>query len=45
MKNICVFAGASSGLKPAYAEAAHDLGRLIAKLSDLALFMAAGETD
>ena len=30
MKNICVFAGASSGLKPAYAEAAHDLGRLIA---------------
>ena len=30
MKNVCVFAGASSGLKPAYAEAAHDLGGLIA---------------
>ena len=30
MKNVCVFAGASSGKKPAYAEAAHDLGRLIA---------------
>jgi uncharacterized protein (TIGR00730 family) len=30
MKKICVFAGASAGNKPSYAEAAHDLGALIA---------------
>ena len=30
MKKICVFAGAASGRNPAYAEAAYELGRLIA---------------
>jgi len=30
MKKICVFAGASAGNKPSYADAAYDLGTLIA---------------
>lgn len=30
MQSICVFCGSNSGAKPAYAEAARDLGRLIA---------------
>ena len=30
MKKICVFAGASAGHKPSYADAAHDLGAMIA---------------
>ena len=30
MKNICVFSGAAPGRNPIYAEAAYDLGRLIA---------------
>ena len=30
MKNICVFSGAAPGRDPIYAEAAYDLGRLIA---------------
>jgi len=30
MKKICVFAGASAGNKPSYADAAYDLGALIA---------------
>ena len=44
MKNICAFAGASSGLKPAYAEAAHDLGRLIAKYGLGLVYGGPGET-
>jgi len=30
MKKVCVFAGASAGHKPLYADAAHDLGAMIA---------------
>ena len=31
MKTVCVFAGSSRGVSPAYAEAARELGREIAK--------------
>jgi uncharacterized protein (TIGR00730 family) len=31
MKRVCVFCGSSVGAKPAYAEAAREMGRLIAK--------------
>ena len=30
MKKVCVFAGASAGHKPSYADAAHDLGAMLA---------------
>ena len=32
MKNICVFAGAAAGHNPAFADAAYELGRLVAGL-------------